>query len=166
MGHAYSFVVPTIQLLSYCMIKNLKDQMKKDPAAPGRATMVVLCQEVLHFNPQLKNAYQYEVLGGFHSYIAQQELNAEFPDNLFFKEVMADIYLGLNDEVTHNFTLKVTCVFPLVFSMMTENPKMHRCKTNTQVFSQCNAYKVMMGDLVYIMGGLIMTLSQTKSLLI
>ena len=72
--------------------------MKKDPAAPGHATMVVLCQEVLHFNPQLKNAYQYEVLGGFHSYIAQQELNAEFPDNPFFKEVMADIYLGLNDE--------------------------------------------------------------------
>jgi len=79
-------------------VKSLKNQMKKDPAAPGRANMAVLCQEVSHFNPQLKNAYEYEVLGGLHSYIAQQELNAEFPDNPFFKEVMADVYLGLTDE--------------------------------------------------------------------
>jgi len=47
--------------------------MIKDPAAPGRATMAVLCQEVSQFNPQLKNAYQYEVLGSLHSFVAQQK---------------------------------------------------------------------------------------------
>jgi len=79
-------------------VENLKNQIKKDPAAPGKTPMVVLCQEVSEFNQRLKNVYSYEVLGGLHTFLAKQKLMAEYPENPYYKTALADVYLGLNDE--------------------------------------------------------------------
>ena len=72
--------------------------MIADPSAPGATPMALLCQEVSDFNPRHKNVYRYEVLGGLHTYMAKSQLVREYPENPFYKMVMAEVYLGLTDE--------------------------------------------------------------------
>jgi hypothetical protein len=45
-------------------VKNLKQKMLSDPAAPGATPMAVLCKGVDDFNSRHKDVYKYEVLGG------------------------------------------------------------------------------------------------------
>lgn len=82
-------------------IKNLKANMMKDPVAPGASPMAVLCREVSRpsqFQEKYKNVYRYEVLGGLHTYMAKLQLIQEIPDIPHFKDVNAEVYVGLSDE--------------------------------------------------------------------
>ena len=62
--------------------------------------MVVLCKDVStsNFNEKHLNVYKYEVLGGLHSFQAKSELLKEYPDNPFFNNALAEVYLELSDE--------------------------------------------------------------------
>ena len=44
-------------------VKNLKQKMLNDPAAPGATPMAVLCKGVDNFNTKYKGVYKYKVLG-------------------------------------------------------------------------------------------------------
>ena len=81
-------------------IKKLKEKMLMDPSAPGAAPMAVLCKDVSssNFNEKHLNVYKYEVLGGLHSFQAKAELLKENPDNPFFGEALAEVYVELSDE--------------------------------------------------------------------
>ena len=79
-------------------VKNLKQKMIDDPAAPGATPMAVLCKGVDDFNPKHKDVYKYEVLGGLHTMIAKSQLAEEFPENPFYTTAMAEVYIGLTDE--------------------------------------------------------------------
>ena len=79
-------------------VKNLKQKMVSDPAAPGSTPMAVLCKGVEDFNPKYKDVYKYEVLGGLHNMLAKSQLSEEYPENQHFSTVMAEIYIGLTDE--------------------------------------------------------------------
>ena len=79
-------------------IKNLKQKMIADPAAPGATPMAVLCKGVEDFNPKYKDVYKYEVLGGLHTMLAKAQLAEEFPENPFFNTVAAEVYVALSDE--------------------------------------------------------------------
>lgn len=74
---------------------NLKAKMVLDPSAPEATPMAVLCKDVsfANFNGKRLNVYKYEVLGGFHSFQAKSELMKEHPDNPFFKEALAEVYI-------------------------------------------------------------------------
>jgi len=62
--------------------------------------MVVLCMDISleNFNSKHCNVYKYEVLGGLHFLLAKQQLPEAYPDNLFYKVTMAEIYVALSDE--------------------------------------------------------------------
>lgn len=82
-------------------VRELKDNMLKDPTAPGSTPFAVLCkdkQNIADFNPKYASVYKYEVLGGLHSFLAKVQLQQEYPDNPHFRKVLADVYVGLNDE--------------------------------------------------------------------
>ena len=82
-------------------VNKLKENMIKDPFAPGATPMVVLCKEVHTvegFNVKYLNVYHYEVLGRLYSLLAKTQLNEEYPDNPYYKVAMAEVYLGLSDE--------------------------------------------------------------------
>lgn len=80
-------------------VRNLKLKMMQDPSAPGATPMAVLCKGVnAEFNLKHKNVYKYEVLGGLHTLVAKTQLMDEYPDNPFYKVVMAEVYIGLSDE--------------------------------------------------------------------
>ena len=74
--------------------------MVLDPSAPGATPMALLCKDVSfsNFNEKHLKVYRYEVLGGLHSFLAKSELVKDFPDNPFFQEVLAEVYLDLSDE--------------------------------------------------------------------
>ena len=79
-------------------VRNLKQKMLSDPAAPGATPMAVLCKGVDDFNPRYKDVYKYEVLGGLHTMLAKIQLTEEHPNNPYFTVAMAEVYLGLSDE--------------------------------------------------------------------
>ena len=82
-------------------VLNLKKKMIQDPSAPGATPMAVLCKDcgdVNEFNMKYKNVYKYEVLGGLHTLMAKVQLAEEYPDNPFFKTVLAEVFVGLSDE--------------------------------------------------------------------
>jgi len=82
-------------------VESLKDQMISDPSAPGATPMAVLCKNVTNidqFNDKFVNVYKYEVLGGLHTLVAKNQLREEHPENPFFQETAAEIYVGLTDE--------------------------------------------------------------------
>ena len=79
-------------------VKNLKQKMLNDPAAPGATPMAVLCKGVDDFNPRYKDVYKYEVLGGLHTMLAKIQLTVEYPNNPYFTVATAEVYLGLSDE--------------------------------------------------------------------
>ena len=102
-------------------IKNLKDNMLRDPTGPGAAPIALLCMDKAkagEFNAKHKTVYKYEVLGGLHTFLAKSQLSQEVPDNRLFKSVNAEVYVGLTDNealrlaLRHNqnsrFTHKVT----------------------------------------------------------
>ena len=64
-------------------VKNLKQKMLSDPAAPGATPMAVLYKGVDDFNARYKDVYKYEVLGGLHKMLAKLQLADEYPDNPF-----------------------------------------------------------------------------------
>ena len=74
-------------------VKNLKQKMLSDPAAPGATPMVGLCKGVNDFNPRYKDVYKYEVLGGLHTMLAKIQLTEEYPKNPYFTVAMAEVYL-------------------------------------------------------------------------
>ena len=86
--------------------------MLSDPSAPGSTPMAVLVKDmdgIGEFNEKYRNVYKYEVLGGLHTMVAKQQLSEEYPENPFFKSVLAEVYVGLSDEeslrlVRHNTT--------------------------------------------------------------
>ena len=87
-------------------ISKLKENMLKDPVAPGASPMAVLCREISkqsEFQEKVKNIYHYEVLGGLHTYIAKSQLAQEMPEIPYFS---AEVYVGLSDEQA----LKVTTI--------------------------------------------------------
>lgn len=43
-------------------------------------------------------AYSYEVLGGLHTLMAKSQLISEIPDNPYFKNCLAEVYVGLSNE--------------------------------------------------------------------
>ena len=81
-------------------VEKLKEKMILDPSAPGATPMAVLCKDVNIdlFNEKFLNVYKYEVLGGLHSLVAKNELLEEYPENPFFQQALAEIYVGLSDE--------------------------------------------------------------------
>ena len=82
-------------------IEKLKEKMLLDPSAPGATPMAVLCKDITNieqFNDEFVNVYKYEVLGGLHTLTAKSELTEEYPDNPFFKQTLAEVYIGLSDE--------------------------------------------------------------------
>lgn len=82
-------------------IRNLKENMVKDPAGPGAALLALHCIDVNtpeEFQQKYTKVYKYEVLGGLHTYMAKIQLAQEHPDNKFFKDVTAEVYVGLTDE--------------------------------------------------------------------
>ena len=82
-------------------VRNLKLKMTKDPSAPGSSSMAVLRKDIettSDFSIKYKNVYKYEVLGGLHTLVAKTQLMSEYPNNPFFKSVMADVHIGLTDE--------------------------------------------------------------------
>ena len=82
-------------------VRNLKENMIKDPAGPGASTVAVLCKNINKpedFQEKYKIVYKYEVLGGLHTYLAKLQLTQEFPECSFYKYVNADVYVGLSDE--------------------------------------------------------------------
>lgn len=82
-------------------VRNLKNKMIADPAAPGATAMAVLCKDVellTDFSVKYKDVYKYEVLGGNHTLVAKAQLMSEYPDNPFFKYATAEVYVGLTDE--------------------------------------------------------------------
>ena len=81
--------------------KSLKEKMLSDPSAPGSTSMAVLVKDmdgIGEFNEKYRNVYKYEVLGGLHTMVAKQQLSEEYPENPFFKSVLAEVYVGLSDE--------------------------------------------------------------------
>lgn len=81
-------------------IRQLKQKMLDDPSAPGATSMAVLCKDIEKsedFSLKYKDVYRYEVLGGLHSLVAKTQLLAEH-NNPYFKEALADVYVGLTDE--------------------------------------------------------------------
>ena len=95
--------------------------MLSDPSAPGSTPMAVLVKDmdgIGEFNEKYRNVYKYEVLGSLHTMVAKQQLSEEYPENPFFKSVLADVYVGLSDEeslrlaqrhnTTSHFVHKVT----------------------------------------------------------
>ena len=82
-------------------LKELKKKIAKDPSGPGVPPVAVLCtsvQEVSQFSNRLRKVYKYEVLGGQHSSTARAELYKEYPDNSMFRDILAEIYVGLTDD--------------------------------------------------------------------
>jgi len=82
-------------------VRNLKENMVKDPAGPGASPVVVLCKDVNQpeeFQEKYKIVYKYEVLGGLHTYLAKVQLSQKFPECSFYKYVNADVYVALSDE--------------------------------------------------------------------
>ena len=65
-------------------VRNLKQKMLSDPAAPGATPMAVLCKGVDNFNPRYKDVYKDEVLGGLHTMLAKIQLTEEHPNNPYF----------------------------------------------------------------------------------
>lgn len=107
------FQVPVAQLLvppkesrllrgtDNTFVEKLKEKMVLDPSAPGATPMAVLCKDVRsidQFNEKFLNVYKYEVLGGLHTLVAKNQLSEEYPENLFFQQALAEIYVGLSDE--------------------------------------------------------------------
>ena len=41
---------------------------------------------------------RYEVLGGLHTFLSKSQLIQIYPENTFYKNCMAEVYVGLNDE--------------------------------------------------------------------
>ena len=76
-------------------VLNVKKKMIQDPSAPGATPMALLCKDcgdVNKFNMKYKNVCKYEVLGGLHTLMAMVQLAKEYPDNPFFKTVLAEVY--------------------------------------------------------------------------
>ena len=72
--------------------------MLSDPSAPGSTPMAVLMKDMDEVDEKYRNVYKYEVLGGLHTMVAKQQLSEEYPENPFFKSVLAEVYVGLSDE--------------------------------------------------------------------
>ena len=82
-------------------VEKLKEKMVLDPSAPGATPMAVLCKDatvIEQFNDKFLNVYKYEVLGGLHTLVAKKQLAEEHPENPFFQQAVADVYIGLSDE--------------------------------------------------------------------
>jgi len=60
----------------------------------------IRCKDVSFstFNEKHINVHKYEVLGGLHSFQAKYELMKEYPENPFFSEALAEVYIDLSDE--------------------------------------------------------------------
>ena len=71
--------------------------MVKDPALQLLQFFAKMSINLKNFK-RYKIVYKYEVLGGLHTYLAKFQLNQEFPENLFYKYISADVYVGLSDE--------------------------------------------------------------------
>ena len=72
-----------------------------DPSAPGATPMAVLCRDLTkteQFNEKFLNVYKYEVLGGLHTLKAKHQLIEEYPENPFYQQAIAEIYVHLSDE--------------------------------------------------------------------
>jgi len=122
-------------------VKNLKLKMILDPSAPGATPLAVLCKDVSlsTFHEKHLNVYRYEVLGGLHSFHAKLELMKEFPNNPFYQEALAEVYLELSDEQAlrlaqrHNanshFVHRITHrdLVRLVLSCQFDMHNMHTC---------------------------------------
>ena len=82
-------------------VEKLKEKMILDLSAPGATPMVVLCRDVTNteqFNEKFLNACKYEVLGGLHTLKVKNQLIEEYPENPFYQQAVAEIYVGLSDE--------------------------------------------------------------------
>ena len=58
--------------------------------------MTVLCKD--NKNEQFNKVYKYEVLGGLYTLKAKNQLIEKYPENPFYKQAVAEIYVGLSDE--------------------------------------------------------------------
>ena len=82
-------------------VEKLKEKMILDPSAPGATPMAVLCRDLTkteQFNEKFLNVYKYEVLGGLHTLKAKHQLIEEYPENPFYQQAIAEIYVHLSDE--------------------------------------------------------------------
>ena len=86
-----------IRSLDTTFVEKLKEKITKDPSGPGVAPVAVLCTEIDEFEPRLKDVYKYEVLGGS---TARMQLHREHPSNPLFSHILAEIYVGLSDDVS------------------------------------------------------------------
>ena len=76
----------------------LKKRIKEDAAGPGVAPLAVVCisvDSISGFSEKWLSVYKYEVLGGQHTALARKDLLKENPANSFFKDVWAEVYVGL-----------------------------------------------------------------------
>ena len=97
-------------------IHNLKEHMIHYPSGPGASPFADVCKDICkleEFQDRHKNVYKYEVLGGLHSFLVKCQLTQEFPQNLYFKVAMADVYVGLNDEQALHLAQRHNLEFPL-----------------------------------------------------
>ena len=82
-------------------LAHLKDRIREDPSEPGIALLAVLCTSVdaiTNFSEKWLAVYKYEVLGGQHTAMAKKELLKENPTNSFFKDILAEVYVGLTSD--------------------------------------------------------------------
>ena len=74
--------------------------------------MAVLCKDVevlSEFTNKYKDVYKYEVLEKKYTLVSKTQLMTEYPENLFFQTVMAEVHVGLTDALKlaqrHNLEL-------------------------------------------------------------
>ena len=72
--------------------------------------MAVLSKDVSFsaFNEKHINVHKYEVLSGLHSFQAKDELMKEYPENPFFNEALAEVYIDLSDEQALRLACKLS----------------------------------------------------------
>ena len=76
-------------------------RFSEDPSGPCVAPLAVLCTSVdaiTNFSEKRLAVYKYEVLGGQHKAVAKEELLKENPTNSFFKDILAEVYVGLTSD--------------------------------------------------------------------
>ena len=90
--------VHLIRGIDETFLATLKERIKQDPSGPGVPPLAVLCK-TSNFSESLLAVYKYEILGGQHTAIAKQQLSKEHPENPYFHDIMAEVYVALtNDE--------------------------------------------------------------------